>query len=185
VPPFQSPDEFEHIKRAYLLTTGDIILKTEGNQSSGGQINSGLLEYFRGYEKYPFNPEQKITIEATRQAQEIQWSQISSFSPVYNISSNFPGLYLPQATGLWIGKSFNFSVANSYNIARLLVVLTSCGLIFASCLLFAPSPLVFAIICMPMSLYQFASPSLDGIATATFILIISIFFYTVLNKKIL
>ena len=25
IPPFQSPDEFEHIKRAYLLSTGDIV----------------------------------------------------------------------------------------------------------------------------------------------------------------
>jgi uncharacterized membrane protein len=183
IPPFQSPDEFEHIKRAYLLTTGNIILKTQGNESSGGQIDTGLLEYMHQYEKYPFKPEQKITSEATKTADEIQWSQRSTFSPVYNISSNFPGLYLPQAVGMLIGKSFNLSVAHSYYIARMLVIFSSCILIIASFLLFNPSPLVLAILFMPMSLYQIASPTLDGIATATFIFIISIFFYTALNQR--
>ena len=50
IPPFQSPDEFEHIKRAYLLSTGDIVLKTYGAESSGGQINVGLLSYIKHFQ---------------------------------------------------------------------------------------------------------------------------------------
>jgi hypothetical protein len=71
IPPFQSPDEFEHIKRAYLLTTGDIVLKTQGAESSGGQINTGLLEYLKQYEPYPFQPDQKITKDFTKAAEQI------------------------------------------------------------------------------------------------------------------
>ena len=183
IPPFQSPDEFEHIKRAYLLTTGDIVLKTQGAESSGGQINTGLLDYLKQYEPYPFQPDQKITKDATQAAAQIQWTQTTAFSPVYAFASYFPGLYLPQATGLWIGKYFNLSVANSYYLARVLVILSSCTLLIISCLLFRPSAFVFAILFMPMSLYQLASPSLDGIATATFIFILSIFFYTVIHQK--
>jgi uncharacterized membrane protein len=183
IPPFQSPDEFEHIKRAYLLTTGDIVLKTQGAESSGGQINTGLLEYLKQYQPYPFQPDQKITKDFTKAAEQIQWSQATAFSPVYAFASYFPGLYLPQATGLWIGKYFNLSVANSYYLARVLVILSSCTLLIISCLLFRPSAFVFAILFMPMSLYQLASPSLDGIATATFIFILSIFFYTVVHQQ--
>jgi uncharacterized membrane protein len=183
IPPFQSPDEFEHIKRAYLLTTGDIVLKTQGAESSGGQINTGLLEYLKQYEPYPFQPDQKITKDFTKAAEQIQWSQTTAFSPVYAFASYFPGLYLPQAMGLWIGKYFNLSVANSYYLAKALVILSSCTLLIVSCLLFRPSAFVIAILFMPMSLYQLASPSLDGIATATFIFILSIFFYTVIHQK--
>jgi len=183
IPPFQSPDEFEHIKRAYLLTTGDIVLKSQGSESSGGQINTGLLDYLKQYELYPFQPNLKITTNVTHAAGQIQWTQTTAFSPVYAFASYFPGLYLPQATGLWIGKYFNLSVANSYYLAKALVVLCSCLLLIISCLLFRPSAFVFAILFMPMSLYQLASPSLDGIATATFILILSLFFYTVIHKQ--
>lgn len=183
IPPFQSPDEFEHIKRAYLLTSGDIILKTQGPESSGGQVNTGLLEYLKQYEPFPFQPNKKITKEVTKTAGQIKWSETTTFSPVYAFASYFPGLYLPQAIGLWIGEYFNLSVRHSYYLAKVLVVLTSCTLLILSCLLFRPSAFVFAILFMPMSLYQLASPSLDGIATATFIFILSIFFYTVINKQ--
>ena len=183
IPPFQSPDEFEHIKRAYLLTTGDIVLKSQGSESSGGQINTGLLDYLKQYEPYPFQPNLKITTNVTNAAGQIQWTKTTAFSPVYAFASYFPGLYLPQATGLWIGKYFNLSVANSYYLAKALVVLYSCMLLVTSCLLFRPSAFVFAILFMPMSLYQLASPSLDGIATATFILILSLFFYTLIHKQ--
>jgi uncharacterized membrane protein len=70
-------------------------------------------------------------------------------------------------------------VADSYQLARILAVLSSFSLITLGCLIFRPSLLVLAILFMPMSLYQLSSASLDGLATASFILILSIFFHTV------
>jgi uncharacterized membrane protein len=179
IPPFQSPDEFEHIKRAYLLSTGDIVLKTSGAESSGGQINVGLLSYIKHYEQYPFKPLKKITAKDTGFAKQLGWESTSAFSPVYAFASYFPGLYAPQSIGLYLGKTFNFSVADSYQLARILAVLSSFSLITLGCLIFRPSLLVLAILFMPMSLYQLSSASLDGLATASFILILSIFFHTV------
>ena len=44
IPPFQSPDEFNHLKRAYLLSKGDIFLKSK-DHPTGGNSDPGLLDY--------------------------------------------------------------------------------------------------------------------------------------------
>ena len=61
VPPFQSPDEFEHIIRAALLGNGDIVLRAPAGNSSGGMIDSGLAQYMASYAKIPFNPDIKLS----------------------------------------------------------------------------------------------------------------------------
>lgn len=183
IPPFQSPDEFEHIKRAYLLTKGEIILKTKKGQSTGGEIDSGLLEYMGHYEQYPFNPSKKITADDTKAVSQIEWKNNEAFGPVYSIASYFPGLYFPQALGLLVGKKLNLTLAKSYYLSRFFAILAACILLFYSAYLFSPSPFVFAILFLSMSLYQYASASLDGVATSTFICILSIFFYTLLNRE--
>ena len=184
IPPFQSPDEFEHIKRAYLVTTGNVILKPLSTESTGGMVDTGLLGYMNEYEQYPFSPDRKISAESTQRAKKIAWSHLDRFSPVYNISSYFPGLYLPQSFGLYLGKKLDFSIADSYRLAKILAVLSAFGLIATSCLIFKPSAFILAILFTPMSLYQLASPSLDGVATATFILVLSIFSRITYERKV-
>src|SRR5690349_6541565 len=41
VPPLQSPDEFNHLKRAYLLSQGEILATTVGDVT-GGNVDTGL-----------------------------------------------------------------------------------------------------------------------------------------------
>ena len=69
-PPFQSPDEFEHITRAYLLTRGDVVLSAPTGQSSGGLIDSGLARYMDVYSQIPFRPDRKVTVEQTHDAKK-------------------------------------------------------------------------------------------------------------------
>jgi uncharacterized membrane protein len=183
IPPFQSPDEFEHLKRAYLLTTANIVLHPEGVESSGGNVNTGLLEYMEKYTPFPFNPSRKVTSQDIEQANLIRWSDVSKFSPVYSVGGYFPGIYFPQAVGLYIGKKFNMTIANSYQLAKLLAILGSVGLILWGFLLYSPPPISLALIFLPMSLYQFSSTSIDGIASAIFIFVLSIFFNLLLKKE--
>ena len=44
IPPFQSPDEDVHVKRAYLLGHGQVWLSTPANSPTGGLIDQGLLQ---------------------------------------------------------------------------------------------------------------------------------------------
>ena len=47
-PPFQSPDEFNHLKRAYLLSKAMFVIDSRGTHT-GGEIDEGLdLTRFRG-----------------------------------------------------------------------------------------------------------------------------------------
>ena len=166
IPPFQSPDEFEHIKRAYLLSTGDIVLKTSGAESSGGQINVGLLSYIKHYEQYPFKPLKKITAKDTGFAKQIRWESTSAFSPVYAFASYFPGLYAPQSIGLYLGKTFNFSVADSYQLARILAVLSSFSLITLGCLINSASELEIGIPGRISAGFLVGEPSKSGLRSA-------------------
>jgi len=69
IPPFQSPDEFDHIKRAYLLGKGQLILDTPTGQSSGGDVDSGLLKYMKLYRSLPFHSDAKVSQEISTSAQ--------------------------------------------------------------------------------------------------------------------
>jgi hypothetical protein len=77
IPPFQSPDEIDHIKRAYLLTKGVIVLETQEGHSSGGQINEGLMEYFSANQVTG----DKSTSPQTMDRSVIMWKQTSVYGP--------------------------------------------------------------------------------------------------------
>ena len=59
IPPFQSPDEFNHLKRAYLLSKGYVFLN-KMNNGTGGYIDTGLLEYMKLFEGIHFKYDKKL-----------------------------------------------------------------------------------------------------------------------------
>lgn len=60
IPPLQSPDESDHITRAYLLSKGKIILDAPAGNNSGGMIAPDLTTYFAAYEVLPFKKDRKL-----------------------------------------------------------------------------------------------------------------------------
>ncbi len=175
IPPFQSPDEFEHITRAYLLTRGEIVLSAPSGQSSGGMIDTGLARYMDAHSQLPFRPDRKLTDEEISNASQIAWTGDVEFRPALGMAYYFPGIYVVHAIGLKLGELMGVSVSRSYQVTRALLLTTICLLLFYSFQLAAPSYLVMTLLLLPMSIFQFASASLDGIATAFAILIVSVF----------
>jgi uncharacterized membrane protein len=175
IPPFQSPDEFDHIKRAYLLTRGTFILHAPQGEKPGGMIDSGLSSYIDAYDNLRFHSDRKLTAEQISTANAIRWTGINEFSQARVTSYYFPLIYAPQAIGLVLGKAFGFSVDKSYRLARLLALSVSSLLACSAFLIYPPSPLVGALLIIPMSVFQFSSASLDGISTALSIFSISLF----------
>lgn len=175
VPPFQSPDEWDHLKRAYLLTRGQIILDAPAGKASGGMIDSGLAAYISLHADYPFNPGKKVSLNESRVASSIKWSGKKEFSAAPGTGYYFPVIYAPQAMGLAIGEIFGLSVDTSYRLARFCSLLTVSLALLVSFLVYRPSPLVVSLLLIPMSLFQMASTSLDGISSALSILAISLF----------
>ena len=108
VPPFQSPDEFEHITRAALLGNGDIVLRAPTGNSSGGMIDSGLAQYMASYAKIPFNPDTKLSSKDITESKSIRWSGVQVFRPALGMAYYFPAIYAIHTLGLKLGEWSGF-----------------------------------------------------------------------------
>jgi uncharacterized membrane protein len=175
IPSFQSPDEFDHVTRAYLFTKGQILLSAPPGQASGGYIDTGLARYMDAYANFPFQPDRKLDQKTLNVSNEIVWTGQREFRSAPGMAYYFPAIYLVHGVGLWTGETLGLSVAESYHLTRLCLVVVIGLILLYAFKLVAPSYLIVAFLIMPMTLFQFASASLDGIATALAILLISIF----------
>ena len=175
IPPFQSPDETDHIKRAFLLSQGEILTVAPPASPSGGYISSDLIEYMDQFNGLPFYSNRKIDLETQYKSNHLQWGDKKVFSPTNGISFYFPLIYTPHAIALWSGKNFSLSVSDTYQLTRFFCLFTSCFILAFAFFYWPPSLLTGALLILPMSLFQFASASIDGISTALAILSISIF----------
>jgi uncharacterized membrane protein len=174
-PPLQSPDEYDHVKRAYALGEGTVFFKPLGNQSSGAMIDDGLIKYINLYEPLGLDPERKVNAKDSEIARELRWEGTKSFSATPATAFYFPLIYAPQAFALKLGKLIGLSINQSYYLTRFVTSATALVIIGIAFAITAPSPVALALLAMPMSVYQFSSTSLDGIATALSVLVISIF----------
>lgn len=184
VPPFQSPDEFDHIKRAYLLSKGTIILDAppKGSNTSGGMIDSGLLAYFDAYEVFIFKPDRRLSADEIDSAKNIKWTGIKNFSGAPGTGFYFPIIYMPQAMGLAIGKILGLTIDTSYLIARFMALASIALILFAAFKVYPVNPLTIALLIIPMSVFQFSSASLDGVSTALAVFSIATFM-RIANEK--
>lgn len=174
-PPFQSPDEFEHITRAYLLGRGEFILNAPPGQSSGGEIDAGLNQYMGHFSTLPFNPQNKLTKTELDKTKQIYWTEKFEFRPALGMAYYFPAIYVVHTAGLYLGKVLKLSVDASYKITRIALLISICLVLYGSFLLHRPPISTLALLVIPMSLFQFSSASLDGIATALALFVISAF----------
>lgn len=168
-PPFQSPDEYAHVHRAYLLSKGDVFLgRYEAGNATGGKIDTGLLEYMSAFTDLSyaggvFNRQNESMLNDSK---KVRWSGERTIVALPNTATYFPLAYLPQALAIYVGEHVGLSVHNSYFLARQFAIFTAVGVLWAAMTL-CPVPLsVLALFAMPMALMQFASASLDGVAFA-------------------
>jgi uncharacterized membrane protein len=174
-PPFQSPDEDMHLKRAYLLAHGQIWLETPAGKPTGGEINQGLLQYAESFEKIPFHAERKLSANELYEAGQVRWQNTTVFSPISGPNYYFPLIYTPQAIGIGLGEALDLSVHTSYQLAKFAAVLATCFLIYWALSLYQFSAASLALFILPMSLFQIGSASLDGIAHALSLVVIALF----------
>ena len=175
IPPFQSPDEFDHIKRAYLLSKGQLSLVSPPNISSGGYIDNGLLQYMDGFTHVPFEENHTVARETIETARQLRWQHTTNFSIAPGTGYYFPLVYLPQAAGLLIGQALDLSVDLSYRMARLLALSATLGLLFLAARIYPTNFLTLALLALPMTAFQMVSATLDGTTTALAILCVSLF----------
>ncbi|MCS7247367.1 MAG: DUF2142 domain-containing protein [Anaerolineales bacterium] len=173
IPPIQSPDEAEHLKRAYLLSRGVLTFYTPASGPSGGYVATALLEFIDVHSSIPFRPNRKYSERMVDEARTIFWSEEERFVPI-TASPNFPLVYFPASIGLLVGRGCGLSVEHSYRLARFLTTSTSVGIIMLALTIHPSNPLSLFILTLPMSVFQFVSVSADAISYALTLLISSV-----------
>ena len=183
IPPFQSPDEFDHIRRAYLWSKGTILLETQEEKASGGLVDTGLTAYMAVYNVLPFQANRKLSAEEIDSAAGIRWTGVKDFVSTPGTGYYFPAIYSPQAIGLAIGELFGLSIDLSYRIARFCTLLSIAILLFYAFGFYSVNPITIALLLLPMSIFQLSSASLDGISIALAIFAISAYLKITLLRE--
>jgi uncharacterized membrane protein len=176
----QSPDEISHITRAAFLSSGQLFPVKNLEGQVGGEINKNFFSFIQSYEDIPFHPERRV-LASNRKFDDLKWGDEKVFVHDANTSNIFPVVYVPQALGLRIGKSLNLNLQNSYFLARFLCILTIILIFVWSFKLYPGNPFLYSILLLPMSIFQFASPTIDGITTALVVLSLT-FFLNILSE---
>lgn len=201
IPPIQSPDESSHLGRAYMISKGRLTLdppnedlrslKDKYSSVPGiaeyiertlrrpggvsGMVDENLMAYMEAYMALPGVSSQVPKSEALTNIKSMRWSGSERIHIMPGTGYYLPLIYLPQATALWIGRSLDLTIEWSYRITRLLTLIVSLSLVFVSCHLIRPNPATMAILILPMSIYQFLSPTIDGLSTAIVLLSLALF----------
>lgn len=174
-PPFQVPDEYNHVARAEMLGRGQLFLNSNDGQPSGGMVDTALFEYMDRFRGVGAKQEVKLSTTQLAAAGLIRWSGIEARYAAPNLAYYFPAIYAPQAAGLWLGRQLNASVATSYGVARA-IALSACVAILAQAFsLWKPPALTLVIVALPMSVFLLASAAIDGLANALTVLLLSLF----------
>ncbi len=172
-PPLRSPDESLHVRRAYLLSRGEIVLKTGPVEylgveviTSGGEIDIGLDSFLAYHLGQIGKPDPGIAAIQNSGMNDLQWTGVKAFRPAPGASYYFPFLYAPQAVALLIGEKLKLSIASSYTLARGFALVSSAMLLWGAFCLYPVNVGLLALISLPMAMFQMSSASLDGISNA-------------------
>ena len=184
IPPLQSPDEADHVERAALLAHGQLVLETPPDHSSGGMVDSGLVRYLNTYAVLWYHQERKVTPELNAAAEDIAWSGKQVYRSAPGTGYYFPGIYVPQALGLKAGQLLGLSVDGSYRLARTTAMLCASALLILAFKITAPSLFTLALLILPMTLFQFASATIDATSIALTALALSVTFKTAQTRRI-
>ena len=176
IPPIQSPDEHSHLMRAAMISQGQFSLRAVDPASSGALIDDGFLKFTQMYLTTVVVDAQARLSPATRkEIEQLTWTGRYTYAPLPGAGYYLPAIYAPQALGFWAGRSLELSIANTYRLVRFFTLLASTGLLALACTLMPPNPLTLGLIVLPMTLFQLASPTVDGTTTGLVVLALSAF----------
>jgi uncharacterized membrane protein len=184
-PPFQAPDEGAHFKRAYQISSGQIVAKKR-NGSVGGVIPLSITK-LENYFMRLADKKTKITYQEIIDKMSIDLDPTETFFGHFpNTSLYSPVPYLPQSIGIAIGRLLNFHTLNLLYLGRLLNLICWTLLTYLAIKITPILKWIFVLLSlMPMTIFLAASLSADPILiSASFLLIACTLKYAQPNYKI-
>ena len=109
LPPFHSPDEFNHFYRIYNITEGNIFPELNGDRSHlGGYIPRSLKTVSAPFERAVFHPEIKIPADTILKYIRYPLNKKDTvFVDYVNTARYPPTSYLPQIVAVGVLKTFH------------------------------------------------------------------------------
>lgn len=173
----QSPDENQHIARAYLLAQGEWSLKAPSGKMSGGMVDAGLDEYIRQYMLLAGKPTFRLTEAERNHLGQLVWQgdKTQHFFEMPGTGYYLPLVYFPHALGLKVSQAMDLRIHTSYQLTRIVILGFSMALIIWAFLMLPQGTGVLSILLLPMTVFQLILPTLDGFTTALAMVIVALF----------
>ncbi|MCP5057780.1 MAG: DUF2142 domain-containing protein [bacterium] len=174
-PPLQAPDEGRHLMRAYLISTGELLAEPRPVGPALGRVPTSLLEMGRKFSGRLFRqPDQKVSwndlsAEFDRKLDAERTTEI----PLPSQYSPLP--YLPQAFAMGLVRLLDAAPVYAVYLGRLFNLLLFVGLVALALAMLPAHRLGFLLIAtLPMTLFEAASLSADGITIALALLFVAL-----------
>ena len=174
VPPLQSPDELSHLIRVAGLADGQVRPTTEPNASTGNHFDIGLATLAQVHVPVIKDRNPPVSEDDVLAAKSQRWTGRMIFGEAPGAAIYMPVIYAPAAVGLAIGQALNWTVMDSYHLARLSSQLFCVTVMAIAAWIWLPPMLAWAVLLLPMSLFQMLSPVVDGPAHALTLLGLSL-----------
>ena len=177
IPPFQSPDEFNHFYRSWQITEGGITGKKTMDNRLGDSLPKSLLSISTPFTQLPFHFEQRIktsTIFSTLQI-PLEGNE-RTFIDFSNTSVYAPTAYVSQSIAIFLFKKLGFTPLSIFYLSRLFTLLLWTSIVYASVKIIPAHRWLFAFLALlPASLFINASINADVFTNALSFLTISLF----------
>jgi uncharacterized membrane protein len=169
-PPFQTPDEQQHLLRAYQLSELHVMPQRSGALAGGYEprsISVSAQSFLQMESIHDSSPLHKVPLSLTKRelARPLN-PQDRSFQEFLTLY--FPTGYAPQVVGVWIGRAVGLGPAGLLLAARLMNAICAIGVVWLALRAMpAGSAVGLFVAMMPTSLAAFASASPDALTIAT------------------
>jgi len=174
VPPDMSPDEHDHVMRAYSVAHGQLMLSpVDAGGNSGGSVDSGLLAYLQAYRD--IFPDGRMTSRHYQDGLRAGWTGKQVQVPFPGAGFYLPAIYLPHAIAIWIGEGLRLTIDTTYRLMRIATLALALAGLTLSFVIAWPNAIVLGLLVLPMSLFQMVSPTIDGVALMLTTLVLSTF----------
>lgn len=184
IPPMQSPDEHSHIGRADSLSRGHLLLQTPPGESTGSMLDESLIFFTQPWLNKIVSGQAKRLPPADKEAvSALRWRHKEHFLPIPGTNYYFPLVYAPHAAALGVGQLLDLSVLHSYRLARIFCIAAGAGLLVAAFRILRPPLPAVALLLLPMSVFQWVMPTLDGVTTSLAVLALSLFARRMMDRE--
>lgn len=193
-PPFQSPDEFNHFYRSYQLAGGSLRGEVRDGRA-GGEIPEAVVSESLLFDALPFHAENKIRfsdLESDLRKSAPLTSETfhkRKFREFPNTVLYSPVCYVPQVIAIVTARIFQFTILESFYLARVFNFLFLLGASLYSFYLLKKHGLMwliyFTALLTPMAVFQANSVSPDVVTLGLSLLLVVLISVGSLNAALL